>query len=190
MSAIIQRTLFGTDGVRGIANQYPMTCELALSLGRAVAHQAKHGDHRHRILIGKDTRLSCYMLEMAFASGVCSMGVDALLIGFAQLLAVLPGISRSGFTIATGLARGFERVATARFSFLLGIPAITAAGLFELFSLTNNGGVPQSAWLGVAVAGLTGYLAIAFLLRLLARAGLSGYGFYCLVLGTIALLVL
>lgn len=81
MSAIIQRNLFGTDGVRGIANQHPMTCEMALSLGRAVAHQAKHGDHRHRILIGKDTRLSCYMLEMAFASGVCSMGVDALLIG-------------------------------------------------------------------------------------------------------------
>jgi undecaprenyl-diphosphatase len=116
--------------------------------------------------------------------------VDALLIGFAQLLAVLPGISRSGFTIATGLARGFERVATARFSFLLGVPAITAAGLFELFSLANDGGVPQSAWLGVVVAGLTGYLAIAFLLRMLARTGLSGYGVYCLTFGTIALLVL
>ncbi|MBC7792482.1 MAG: phosphoglucosamine mutase [Clostridia bacterium] len=75
------RKLFGTDGVRGVANQYPMTCEVALALGRAVAHHAKHGTHRHRILIGKDTRLSGYMLEMAFASGVCSMGVDALLIG-------------------------------------------------------------------------------------------------------------
>ncbi len=75
------RQLFGTDGVRGVANQHPMTCELALLLGRAVAYQAKRGEHRHRILIGKDTRLSGYMLEMAFASGVCSMGVDALLIG-------------------------------------------------------------------------------------------------------------
>lgn len=73
--------LFGTDGVRGIANQFPMTCEIALALGRAVAHQARRGDHRHRIVIGKDTRLSGYMLEMAFASGVCSMGVDALLVG-------------------------------------------------------------------------------------------------------------
>ena len=116
--------------------------------------------------------------------------VDALLIGFAQLLAVLPGISRSGFTIATGLARGFERVATARFSFLLGVPAITAAGLFELISLANDGGIPRSAWLGVVVAGLTGYLAIAFLLRMLARTGLSGYGFYCLALGLLALIVL
>ncbi|MEZ0313060.1 MAG: phosphoglucosamine mutase [Myxococcota bacterium] len=76
-----ERRLFGTDGVRGVANQFPMTCEIALALGRAVAHQSKHGTHRHRILIGKDTRLSGYMLEMAFASGVCSMGVDALLIG-------------------------------------------------------------------------------------------------------------
>jgi phosphoglucosamine mutase len=80
-SAPVTRKLFGTDGVRGIANQEPMTCETALALGRAVAHQARHGTHRHRILIGKDTRLSGYMLEMAFASGVCSMGVDALLIG-------------------------------------------------------------------------------------------------------------
>lgn len=115
---------------------------------------------------------------------------DALLIGFAQLLAVLPGISRSGFTIATGMARGFERVAMARFSFLLGVPAITAAGLLELFKLANDGGVPQSAWLGVVVAGLTGYLAIAFLLRMLARTGLSAYGIYCLLLGTFALIVL
>src|SRR6187549_462730 len=76
-----ERRFFGTDGIRGVANLHPMTCEVALALGRAVAHQARRGPHRHRILIGKDTRLSCYMLEMAFASGVCSMGVDALMIG-------------------------------------------------------------------------------------------------------------
>jgi phosphoglucosamine mutase len=76
-----ERRLFGTDGVRGTANVHPMTCEVALALGRAVAYQARSGAHRHRIVIGKDTRLSGYMLEMAFASGVCSMGVDALLVG-------------------------------------------------------------------------------------------------------------
>jgi phosphoglucosamine mutase len=82
LKAIAQtRHLFGTDGVRGTANVHPMTCEVALGLGRAVAYQARAGDHRHRIVIGKDTRLSGYMLEMAFASGVCSMGVDALLVG-------------------------------------------------------------------------------------------------------------
>lgn len=76
-----ERRFFGTDGVRGVANQHPMTCEVALALGRAVAYQARSGDHRHRIVIGKDTRLSGYMIEMAFASGVCSMGVDAVLVG-------------------------------------------------------------------------------------------------------------
>jgi phosphoglucosamine mutase len=80
-AAPAQRRLFGTDGVRGVANVHPMTCEVALALGRAVAYQARSGTHRHRIVIGKDTRLSGYMIEMAFASGVCSMGVDALLVG-------------------------------------------------------------------------------------------------------------
>jgi phosphoglucosamine mutase len=75
------RKLFGTDGVRGIANVEPMTSETALRLGRAVAHVSKRSAHRHKILIGKDTRLSGYMLEQAMASGICSMGVDVLLVG-------------------------------------------------------------------------------------------------------------
>lgn len=115
---------------------------------------------------------------------------DALLIGIAQLLAILPGISRSGFTIATGLARGLERLSAARFSFLLGVPAIAAAGLLELFRLASDGGVPPASWLGVAVAAVTGYLSISFLLRMLHRAGLSGYGIYCLAMGVLALIVL
>ena len=78
------RQLFGTDGVRGVANVEPMTSETALRLGRAVAHvfrkNARPG-HRSRIVIGKDTRISGYMLETAMASGICSMGVDVLLVG-------------------------------------------------------------------------------------------------------------
>jgi phosphoglucosamine mutase len=73
--------LFGTDGVRGIANVEPMTSETALRLGRALAHVSKRSPRRHKILIGKDTRLSGYMLETAMASGICSMGVDVLLVG-------------------------------------------------------------------------------------------------------------
>jgi phosphoglucosamine mutase len=76
-----QRTLFGTDGVRGIANVEPMTSETALRLGRALAYVSKRSNRRHRILIGKDTRLSGYMLEQAMASGICSMGVDVILVG-------------------------------------------------------------------------------------------------------------
>ncbi len=75
------RKLFGTDGVRGIANVDPMTAEMALHIGRATAFICKEKEHRHRIIIGKDTRLSGYMLESALVSGICSMGVDVLIIG-------------------------------------------------------------------------------------------------------------
>ena len=77
----IKKKLFGTDGVRGIANSDPMTSETALRLGRAVAHVFRESERRHKILIGKDTRVSGYMLETAMASGICSMGVDVLLVG-------------------------------------------------------------------------------------------------------------
>jgi len=75
--------LFGTDGVRGIANQYPMTAEMVLKIGRAVAHVCRDSasDRRHKIVIGKDTRASGYMLENSLTAGICSMGVDVLLVG-------------------------------------------------------------------------------------------------------------
>ncbi|HEX9243648.1 MAG TPA: phosphoglucosamine mutase [Anaeromyxobacter sp.] len=76
-----ERRLFGTDGVRGVANIHPMTAEMALQLGRALAYLVRSGPHRHRIVVGKDTRLSGYMLEQAIASGICSMGVDVMLTG-------------------------------------------------------------------------------------------------------------
>jgi phosphoglucosamine mutase len=75
------RKLFGTDGIRGVANVEPMTCETALKLGRAAGHVFRENDRRHRIVIGKDTRLSGYMIESALVAGICSMGVDALLVG-------------------------------------------------------------------------------------------------------------
>ncbi len=75
------RKLFGTDGVRGIANAYPMDSETVLQLGRAIAYVMRRSEGRHRILIGKDTRVSGYMLETALASGISSMGVDVLLVG-------------------------------------------------------------------------------------------------------------
>ncbi len=75
------RRLFGTDGIRGVANIYPMTSEIAMQIGRATAFLVKNMKHGHRIVIGKDTRLSGYMIENALASGICSMGVDVLLVG-------------------------------------------------------------------------------------------------------------
>jgi phosphoglucosamine mutase len=75
------KRLFGTDGIRGVANIYPMTTEIAMQVGRGIAFLVKDFKHGHRIVIGKDTRLSCYMLENALAAGICSMGVDVLLSG-------------------------------------------------------------------------------------------------------------
>ncbi|RLA64963.1 MAG: phosphoglucosamine mutase [Epsilonproteobacteria bacterium] len=80
----MDRKLFGTDGIRGKANEFPMTCEVATALGRAVTHYfQKHKSVRKRpiIIVGKDTRLSCYMLEQAFAAGVCSQGGEVILTG-------------------------------------------------------------------------------------------------------------
>ncbi|MBI1883089.1 MAG: phosphoglucosamine mutase [Chlamydiae bacterium] len=73
--------LFGTDGIRGVANTEPMTVEVALQLGRAAAYVFRRNHRRHSIVIGKDTRLSGYMFESALAAGICSMGVDVLLLG-------------------------------------------------------------------------------------------------------------
>ena len=74
--------LFGTDGVRGVANIAPMTAETILKIGRATAFVCKRNrDRRHKIVIGKDTRVSGYMVENALTAGICSMGVDVLLVG-------------------------------------------------------------------------------------------------------------
>ncbi|PLX79629.1 MAG: phosphoglucosamine mutase [Desulfuromonas sp.] len=77
----MKKKLFGTDGVRGVANIHPMTAEIAMQLGRSIAYLCKEHTNRHRIVIGKDTRLSGYMIENALVAGICSMGVDALLVG-------------------------------------------------------------------------------------------------------------
>ncbi|HZP20392.1 MAG TPA: phosphoglucosamine mutase [Bauldia sp.] len=72
---------FGTDGIRGRANQYPMTAEVAMKVGMAAGLIFKTGEHRHRVVIGKDTRLSSYMLENALTAGFLSVGMDVLLTG-------------------------------------------------------------------------------------------------------------
>ncbi len=63
--------LFGTDGIRGVANIAPMSAETALAIGRATAHVCKRHKGRHRVVIGKDTRVSGYMLETALTAGIC-----------------------------------------------------------------------------------------------------------------------
>ncbi|OFW62586.1 MAG: phosphoglucosamine mutase [Actinobacteria bacterium RBG_19FT_COMBO_36_27] len=73
--------LFGTDGIRGVANEYPITPDMVLQIGQATAHILKRKKHCSRIVIGKDTRLSGYMIESSLLSGICSMGTDVILVG-------------------------------------------------------------------------------------------------------------
>ena len=75
------RKLFGTDGIRGTANQAPMTSEIALAVGKAAGAEFTRGGHRHRVVIGKDTRLSGYMIEPALTAGFISVGMDVVLVG-------------------------------------------------------------------------------------------------------------
>ena len=72
---------FGTDGIRGQANQFPMTAEIALKVGMAVGAKFIDGNHRHRVVIGKDTRLSGYIIEPALTAGLASIGMDVFLVG-------------------------------------------------------------------------------------------------------------
>jgi len=118
--------------------------------------------------------------------------LDALVIGLAQAVAIVPGISRSGATIAAGLARGVRREAAARFSFLLSVPVILGAGLFQLFDLTATGELGDLAGamiVGFVVAAVSGYLCIRWLLRYLSHRSMNVFAAYCVLFGIFNLVV-
>jgi undecaprenyl-diphosphatase len=111
--------------------------------------------------------------------------VDVLVIGCAQALALVPGTSRSGITITAGLFRGLSRAAAARFSFLLAVPVMTAAGLAQLAGYSGGGApVDVTAMVaGAAISALTGIACIHYFLKWLTRFGLWPYVVYRVVLG-------
>ena len=111
---------------------------------------------------------------------------DAWVVGMAQALALLPGISRSGMTMTAAMAQGFDRIQAARYAFLLAVPAIGGAGLLKGLDLIDQGGFEPELLVGVLTAAISGYFAISFLVRLLARTGLAPFAVYCLVFGTVA----
>lgn len=112
---------------------------------------------------------------------------SAVLIGLAQAIAPIPGVSRSGITITAGLLLGLERQAAARFSFLLSIPVIAGAGLLKTWELLNGGVAVNWVMLGLAVAvsALTAYACIAVFLRLLDRVGLMPFVYYRILLAAL-----
>lgn len=112
---------------------------------------------------------------------------DAVVIGVAQMLALLPGISRSGATISAGNGRRFNPLEAARFSFLLGIPAIAGGGLTQLLDISGTSDLGVELLVGTAVAALSGYAAIAVLLAALRRVGLVPFAFYCFAIGAVAI---
>jgi len=115
----------------------------------------------------------------------------ALLIGLAQAMAPVPGVSRSGVTITAALLLGLNRQASARFSFLLSIPIIASAGALKVWELSSSG-LAVDWWtlgLGAAVSGITAYLCIAVFLRLLDRVGLMPFVYYRIVLAAVLFLL-
>ncbi|MDH4260384.1 MAG: undecaprenyl-diphosphate phosphatase [Gammaproteobacteria bacterium] len=118
---------------------------------------------------------------------------DALLIGFAQALALMPGTSRSGVTMTMARALGLTRMGAARFSFLLAVPGIAMAGGWEFLQLVTgpgDGADWQMMGLGVAVSAVTGYLCIHVLLKVIERIGLLPFALYRLVLAAVIVLLL
>ena len=113
------------------------------------------------------------------------------MIGFAQALALVPGVSRSGATITAGLFLGFDRESAARYSFLLSVPAVVLSGLFELRKIGERGrrGRRRRRSSRRARAFVVGYASIAFLLRWLAHHSMAIFVVYRVVLGTLVLVL-
>ncbi len=124
-------------------------------------------------------------------------GRDALGVGLFQAVGVLPGVSRSGSTICGALACGMDRNAAADFSFLLSVPAILGATVLEAFKLikdpsafaaATDGGFLAALLVGMVVAGVTGYFAVRFMIRLIKHKGLWGFAIYTAALGVLVLI--
>lgn len=116
--------------------------------------------------------------------------VDVILIGFAQGCAIMPGISRSGATIATGLSLGFEREFIAKYSFLLSIPAILGASLVQFRDITGGFHFETKSFiLGFIAAAVSGYLAIKYFLKFIKTKNLVLFSCYCWIVGGLTLLI-
>ena len=151
---------------------------------------------RDLYLIGSALILFSFVMLLAERVGSKARPIEELnvrdgwFIGFAQALALIPGVSRSGATISAGLLRGFDRTAAARYSFLLSVPAVVLSGLFELGEIGGEDGASTGATvIATLVAFASGYAAIAWLLRYLADHTLYVFVAYRIPLGILVLVL-
>lgn len=120
-------------------------------------------------------------------------GLDAFLVGCFQILSLFPGVSRSGTTIAGGMTRGLKRDAAARFSFLMAVPVMLAAGvlsLLDLAAVNDSAGFLPVLLTGMIVSAVTGYLSIGWLLRFLRSRTLYGFAVYVILLAAVILVAI
>ena len=149
------------------------------------AELLRRRDERRAGIVGRDPSLEAERFRTAEEMGFGA----ATLVGACQALALFPGISRSGATMAGGLIAGLRHEEALRFSFLLATPIILAAGLLELPSLAGTAGVGAMVVGGVA-AGLTAYASARFLVRYFRVGRLDPYAYYCAALGVVGLIAL
>jgi undecaprenyl-diphosphatase len=117
---------------------------------------------------------------------------DGIIIGLMQVIAVFPGASRSGTTISAGLLRNFDRPSAAKFSFLMSVPVMVAAGAYETIKLFQNPGISQilpSILIGFIAATLVGWLAVRWFMGYLSKNSLYKFAFYCLTIGLLCLII-
>ncbi len=115
---------------------------------------------------------------------------DAVVMGAVQCLALIPGVSRSGATISAGLFRGLDRVAATRIAFLLGIPALVGAGLYELKDAVSGGVGAAALIVGTVVSFVVAYGSVAWLLRFVTRHSIEVFALYRVALGAVLILLL
>lgn len=117
---------------------------------------------------------------------------DALIVGLAQGLATIPGLSRSGTTITVGMSRGFERNFAVRFSFLMSLLSVTGAVVLKIFDVIEEGfdaGLLPVYLVGMAVAGVTGYFCIKLLQRIIQKGRFGGFAYYCWAVGALSIVL-
>jgi undecaprenyl-diphosphatase len=196
IASLQDRTLWHTDVREAREGWYIVLGTIPIAvLGVLLKHKIEH-QFRSLELIGTALIVMGLVMLVCDATSRRERDLDDLtmrdgwIVGFAQAAALIPGVSRSGATISAGLALGFDRIAAARYSFLLSVPAVVLSGLYELKDVGNGGGYgPFPTIVATIVAFVVGYWSIAFLLRYLTSHTLKPFIAYRLVVGLLVLVL-